>query len=667
MPVAFWNRCGRCRRNLLFGLAPLRATGASVLALMAAGCLLLAGAGAAQASPGLSNFGRSHRPVCGAAARRFARCNADVVTDSAGAPLVTAVPAGYGPSALRDAYGLTGLSVTAGGGQTLSIVDAYDNPNAEADLAVYRSQYGLPPCTTANGCFAKVNQRGSSSAYPSVNPSWAQEISLDLDMASAICPGCRILLVEADSNSIGDLGAAVDKAAALGATQISNSYGGGEYPAEVADESHFNHPGVAITASSGDSGYGVQFPAASRYVTAVGGTSLVRDASVPGGWSEPAWSGAGSGCSAYVPKPVWQTDPGCPQRSVADVAAVADPSTGVAVYDSLAYDGSSGWMVFGGTSVSAPIVAGFDALLGSTASSPSYPYTHRRSFLDIVAGANGTCVFTYLCTAGIGYDGPTGLGSIDGAPAAALPTAATTAASAIDQSAATVTAVVNPNNTDTNVRFLYGTTTAYGSASAQQPAGSDSSDHGVSALLSGLAPATAYHYRVVATTNCACRDNTSYGADVTFTTTTAATLAPSGGASTTAVTAATTSGSKPIVTSPSPVSAPAPPAPVTTIAEARRPAQLKIQRATITAGKLQVLATITRLTNAQRVRIVFRAYRHRTLRFTALVSRGRVRFTHRLPHVQRHVSTGTLTIAYAGDDRVGPTQVRARARRAKAG
>ena len=188
-------------------------------------------------------------------------------------------------------------------------------------------------------------------------------------MASAICPNCHILLVEANSSSFTNLAAAVDTCGATsGVVAISNSYGGSEFRQETqpAYDGHYNHPGKAITASSGDDGYGVQFPAASQYVTAVGGTSLSR-ASNTRGWTESAWSGAGSGCSRYIAKPAWQHDTGCARRTVADVSAVANPSTGVAVYDSTPFGGASGWMVFGGTSVSAPIVASVYALAGNGA------------------------------------------------------------------------------------------------------------------------------------------------------------------------------------------------------------------------------------------------------------------------------------------------------------
>lgn len=297
----------------------------------------------------------------------------------------------------------------------MAIVDAYDDPNAEADLGTYRSTFGLSPCTTANGCFRKVNQSGVQGSYPTANGSWSQEISLDLDMVSAICPNCNILLVEATSNAFTDLGSSVNTAVSLGATEVSNSYGGSEFSTEALYESYFNHPGVPITVSSGDNSYGVMFPAASQYVTAVGGTSLTQ-ASNARGWTETAWSGAGSGCSAYISKPSWQTDAGCSRRTVADVSAVADPNTGVAVYDSYAYLGASGWLVFGGTSVASPIVASVYALAGngSTINDGSYPYGHSGSLYDVVSGSNGSCGGSYLCTAGPGYDGPTGLGTPDG-------------------------------------------------------------------------------------------------------------------------------------------------------------------------------------------------------------------------------------------------------------
>jgi len=373
-------------------------------------------------TPGPAPQSVTARPVCGPVVAGFARCHSDIVTIGAnGVTPNGASPSGYNPPDLQSAYKLP--SSTAGSGQTVAIVDAYDDPKAEADLGVYRSQFGLAACTTANGCFRKVNQSGGTK-YPRANGGWAQEISLDLDMVSATCPNCHILLVEASSSSLTNLGTAVNEAAKLGATEISNSYGGGESSSDTSyDTSYYNHPGIAITVSSGDSGYGVQYPAASQYVTAVGGTTLNR-ASNTRGWSETAWSGAGSGCSAYDLQPTWQTSAlsaqgssGCSKRVVADVSAVADPNTGVSVYDSYSYQGMSGWLVFGGTSVASPIIASVYALAGNTVTYGSYPYSHTTSLFDVTSGSNGSCGGSYLCTAGPGYDGPTGMGTPNGAGA----------------------------------------------------------------------------------------------------------------------------------------------------------------------------------------------------------------------------------------------------------
>jgi len=350
-----------------------------------------------------------HARVCGDAAPGHVRCHSWVrVDDVTGQVQPFVTPSGFGPVDLNSAYR---LPATGGAGITIAIVDAMDNPNAEADLGTYRSQFGLPPCTTANGCFRKVNQNGQASPLPASNVGWGQEIALDLDMASAVCPNCKILLVEASSATIANLGTAVNTAVALGANVVSNSYGGGESSTDPSTTSQFySHPGVVITASSGDSGFGVEYPAAATTVLAVGGTHLVRDASTRG-WTETAWSGAGSGCSAVEAKPAWQLDTGCARRTVADVSAVADPNTGVAVFDSFGPAGQTGWLVFGGTSVAAPVVASIFALTGHASATPQYPYSNTSQFFDAVGGSNGTCSPSYLCTAVAGYDGPTGIGS----------------------------------------------------------------------------------------------------------------------------------------------------------------------------------------------------------------------------------------------------------------
>ncbi|WP_435127124.1 carboxypeptidase regulatory-like domain-containing protein [Actinacidiphila sp. bgisy144] len=342
-----------------------------------------------------------------------ARIRDDVKTTPAQLASADAAPAGLAPSDLRAAYSLDSAS---SGGRTVAIVDAYDDPSAEEDLAAYRSEYGLPACTTANGCFTKIDQRGGTT-YPTPDSNWSVEIALDLDMVSAVCPDCHIMLVEADSSYTSDLGVAVNQAVAQGAMYVSNSWGGNEDPSQLsADTAYFDHPGVAITVSSGDYGYayGTVWPASSPYVTAVGGTTLVKDASSSRGWTESAWSGAGSGCSGYEPKPAVQTNSGCTARTVADVSAVADPNTGVAVYE----DGT--WHVVGGTSAASPIIASVYALAGTPVggSRPmSYPYALPSALHDVTAGNNGSCTTSYICTAGTGYDGPTGLGTPNGTAA----------------------------------------------------------------------------------------------------------------------------------------------------------------------------------------------------------------------------------------------------------
>jgi hypothetical protein len=348
-----------------------------------------------------------HKALCGPAAPGSARCFARVRTDSAGNVIAAAAPQGYGPADLKAAYKLPS---TGGAGMTVAIVDAQDDPSAEADLAVYRSQYGLPACTTANGCFKKVNQTGQQSNYPQADSGWAGEIMLDLDMVSAACPSCKIILVETNSSAMSDLGSGVNTAVMLGANVVSNSYGGPEDNNSTSDSSsYFNHPGVMIVAATGDNGYGTSFPASSQYVLAVGGTSLTQDSSARG-WVEGAWNSGGSGCSQAIAKPSWQTDTGCMMRTVGDVSAVADPNTGVAVYDSY---GSGGWTVVGGTSAATPLVGAIFALTGHATVGPGWPYAHSSSFYDVTTGGNGPCSPdpAYLCTAGTGYDGPTGLGT----------------------------------------------------------------------------------------------------------------------------------------------------------------------------------------------------------------------------------------------------------------
>lgn len=356
-------------------------------------------------------FAASKQVCPGPAAKGDARCHAHVIADSRGRPMAGTSPTGYGPSIFRTAYA---LSSSGSSSVTIGIVDAFNDPNIESDLAHYSSHYGLPPCTTANGCFKKVNQAGGKT-YPKTNAGWAIEISLDVEIAHAICPKCHILLVEASSNSFANLVAAEDYAIAH-ATVVSNSWGGSEFSSETSSsyDGHFNHIGKAITFSSGDTGYGVEYPASSRYVTAVGGTTLTVGSG--GSYvSERAWSGAGSGCSAYEPKPSWQKDTKCIRRTVADVSADANPNTGAAVYDTVTYQGVSGWFQVGGTSLASPLIAATYALGTINVTDGSYPYSHTSALHDVASGNNGSCSGSYLCTAVTGYDGPTGLGTPKGA------------------------------------------------------------------------------------------------------------------------------------------------------------------------------------------------------------------------------------------------------------
>ena len=402
---------------------PTRALGRALAPLAAALVVALAvgpSASAASSRPPA----QAVRPLCGPPAPGLATCHALVWTDAQGTarPFTTGTPSATPAvdplvaSDLQAAYGLSAAAASLGSGVKVAVVDAYDNPTAEADLAGYRASMGQPACTSASGCFTKVDQNGGTS-YPVQDTGWAAESALDLEMVSAICPNCSIILVEANSERLSDLGTGVNRAVAMGAKFIANSYGTFESTSELAwDASWYTHPGVVITVSAGDLGYGVQYPAASPHVVAVGGTTLARSGSA---WIQSAWSGAGSGCSAYEPKPSWQKDAGCSKRTVADVSAVADPSPGLAVY----HDGA--WYVMGGTSAAAPIVAAAYALAGNPAAGTypaSYPYL-RGGLTDVVGGSNGTCATAYLCQGVVGYDGPTGLGTLSGTAPLTAPAA----------------------------------------------------------------------------------------------------------------------------------------------------------------------------------------------------------------------------------------------------
>ncbi len=416
--------------------------------LAAAAALVLFATPAAQAAPSSTGLSYMNVRVCGTPALGNAACDAirHVVTspDKGGHKPGgggTATPVSYDAGQLQNAYGMTSAAANDGSGVTVAVVDAYNDPNAYNDLVTYRTSTqenlgGIAQCkvgttlsdpSATEPCFAQVNQSGAASPLPQGNTSWGQEISLDLDMVSAICPKCNILLVEANSSNLSDLGTAVNTAASFGPASIGNSYGAGEFSTEASDASlYYNHPGIAVTVAAGDNGYGVEFPAAASSVIAVGGTSLQSSGS---GWSQTVWSGTGSGCSAYIPKPAWQSDPGCSNRTVADIAADADPNTGVNVYDSY---GTSGWLIFGGTSVAAQIVSAVYGLANtSVINGASALYGNgmikfggeNTNLTDIISGSNGSCTghghnfsqsLAYLCTAQTGYDGPSGMGTPDG-------------------------------------------------------------------------------------------------------------------------------------------------------------------------------------------------------------------------------------------------------------
>ncbi len=349
----------------------------------------------------------------------YARCFAEVrassahrVTPDADAP----PPGSLGPADIQAAYH---LPADAPGG-TIAIVDAYGDSHAEADLAVFRSHYGLPACTTANGCLRIVDQNGGSH-LPGDDQAWAIETSLDLDAASSACPNCHLLLVQGYSPTADDLGIAVDTAVAMGAKFVSNSYGlVDEMPGEAVYDHYYNHPGVAVTVSTGDIAAVPSFPATDPHVVSVGGTTLTRDSSAPRGWTEKAWYGGGSGCSAYLPKPSYQqsVSTGCSiGRATADVSADADPATGLAVYDTVSELGV-GWFQVGGTSLAAPLIAGMYALAGAPPAkdypvADLYDQVNSGHFNDVTTGANGTCG-TLQCQAGPGWDAPTGLGTPNG-------------------------------------------------------------------------------------------------------------------------------------------------------------------------------------------------------------------------------------------------------------
>lgn len=335
----------------------------------------------------------------------------------------TTGPTGLTPSQVARFYGFDQVA-NQGQGQTIAIVDAYDDPNIESDLAVFSNMFGLSPCTTLNGCFKKIY---AAKRKPRTDGGWSLEMALDVEWAHAIAPQAKIILVEAASSSLADLMRAVDVAVKNGASVVSMSFGGSEFSSESSYDGHFSASGVTFTASSGDSGTGGEYPAASQRVVAVGGTTMSSD-SAGNYLGETAWNGSGGGQSSYEAEPAWQKSFGIPNdpaalRGIPDVAYGADPNTGFSVYSSVATQGQSGWFQVGGTSAGAPQWAALFAIanstrvaLGKATLSGSSPYLYSMAsgayawnYHDITSGTNGTC--GALCIATANYDYVTGLGS----------------------------------------------------------------------------------------------------------------------------------------------------------------------------------------------------------------------------------------------------------------
>ena len=393
-------------------VAPLKALFAAAALAVAAGCAASSGVSLAPHSGGggriSNNIARalpavSPTPVpaenqsCNDGDAKDASCG---VQKNPKLPPSNTPVGGLTPAQLRTAYNLT---PTASGavpnGPLIAIVDAFEDKHAEDDLATYRSQFGLPACTSKNGCFTKVvltgpppppPPPGGPAAAGSAATTWADEIALDLAMASAACPTCRLMLVESAGQDLDSLANAVNVAAGYNPAAISNSWGvlegGGNAPnIDPGAQAAFNHPGIAITASAGDLGQ-VEFPASSPYVTSVGGTTLTQDGTTARGWTETSWANTGAGCSIMFAVPAWQNGSACTSgRAVPDVSVIADYNPGVAVYSSA----EKGWVVLGGTSAGAPFVAGLYAAANdygaATVGAPSLYANASR--LNVLGGA----------------------------------------------------------------------------------------------------------------------------------------------------------------------------------------------------------------------------------------------------------------------------------------
>ena len=511
-------------------IAALSLTGLTAEAAAAPGASSacgVAGAGEAHCDVSLLRNQRSHllvrpsvRPV--AAVRRRAQDT----------PGVAGQPQEGSPQWLQQAYDLTALSASQGAGDTIAIVDPFDDPAVASDLATFRQTYGLPACGSAAGCLRVVNEQGASSPLPPADPAWTTEETIDVEAASAVCPNCDLLIVEASGTDSADLLTAMQTAANLGAQQISDSWSitapSSPFPSDLVAPNP-NGAVPAVFAASGDDGADppgeAEFPAALPSVTAVGGTSLSSTDSPgnPRGYSESAWADGGSGCALGEPPLSYQPSTGCAGRAYSDVSADADPHSGLNIYQAAA----GGWAVSGGTSLATPIVAAFDAITGINADTPEWAYADSSALNDPTGGSDGVCsggLQPLLCNAGASYDGPTGAGSVSGAVVAGAPGFAGPALhrgglgtdlESVSSTSAQLAGGIYSNQERTSYAWQYGTTVAYGQQTPSASVAGGAMPSAVGAELSELHPDTTYHYRLMATN----ASGTTYGYDMTFTTT----------------------------------------------------------------------------------------------------------------------------------------------------
>jgi subtilase family serine protease len=425
------------------------------------------------------------------------------------------------PLYLQQAYDLTALSATQGANETVAVVDAYNDPSVAADLSSFRADSGLPVCTTASGCFRVLNETGTMAPLPANDAGWSVEESLDVDAVSALCPNCKIVLVEANATDNTDMQEAIQAAVGAGANIVSNSWSAEAMTSPFT--SNLSYPGVSILAAAGDDGTAPAgqsaYPAALPNITAVGGTSLSPSTAGPRGFVESAWDDTGSGCDTFEPAPPWQSQPqtGCGGRAYNDISADGDPSTGLDVYDS--QDG--GWLEVGGSSLAAPLAAAFEAITGVNGTTPQWAYSDESLLNGVDSGSNGSCGLTLICNAATGWNGPGGIGSISGdvvqgAPGIGGPdvNGATTYTESVSSTGAALEGGVYPNGETTSYQWQYGKTAAYGSQTAAVTVPAGTSPVSVTGALASLAPSTTYHYRLAATN----ASGTSYGYDFTLTT-----------------------------------------------------------------------------------------------------------------------------------------------------